>query len=280
MQELTITIPGFNIQAQTWGSSHAPHKIIAMHGWLDNSGSFNLLAPLINNAYIVAIDLPGHGLSDHKPPHCFYHFLDYVADCLAVADALNWDRFDLLGHSLGGAVATLVAATFPERVKQLALIDAIGGLTTPAELTPEKLRESIIDQAVIANKPKRYYSDMQAALKLRIKRNQLSEDAALTLCKRNLTYQEDQGYYWHFDQRLLYPSRMRLTEAQMQAFLQAIVAPTCVIHAIPGFGFDQDKFAKACRYVQNLTYHKIIGNHYPHLEQPELVATILNDFFE
>ena len=52
-----------------WGSTgDAP--ILALHGWLDNAASFVRLAPLLADADVVAIDLPGHGYSDHSPPGC------------------------------------------------------------------------------------------------------------------------------------------------------------------------------------------------------------------
>ena len=43
------------------------------------------------------------------------HLIDYVADVCYAADELKWDKFSILGHSLGGSVGCFVAATWPER---------------------------------------------------------------------------------------------------------------------------------------------------------------------
>jgi len=61
---------------------------------------------------MVAIDLPGHGWSDHRGPQAAYHLVDYVADLLDVADALGWERFGLLGHSLGAGIASVLREPF------------------------------------------------------------------------------------------------------------------------------------------------------------------------
>ena len=55
-----------------------------------------------------------------------YHDVDNVADVVGVARHLGWDKYSLLGHSLGGCVAQAVAATVPEQVQRLVVIEALG----------------------------------------------------------------------------------------------------------------------------------------------------------
>src|SRR5262249_57933545 len=75
---------------------------------------------------------PGHGRSDPtRSATC--HDLDYVAVILELAHEQGWDRFHLVGHSFGGALATLVAGLHPEKVSRLVLIDSIGPLSASAE---------------------------------------------------------------------------------------------------------------------------------------------------
>jgi len=76
-------------------------------------------------ARLISFDLPGHGLTGAWPRD--EYTVEAYADFLEVlVDALNLDRFVLVGHSLGGAVAWSFAATRPERVSQLVLVDAAG----------------------------------------------------------------------------------------------------------------------------------------------------------
>ena len=76
-------------------------------------------------ARLISVDLPGHGLTGAWPRD--EYTVDAYADFIEVlVDALNLDRFVLAGHSLGGAVAWTFAATRPDRVSQLILVDSAG----------------------------------------------------------------------------------------------------------------------------------------------------------
>ena len=77
---------------------------------------------------MVALDLPGHAGSDHRAPGYDYMLVDWIHDVLDALDALEWQRTLLLGHSMGGAIATLGAVAAPERIARLALIEALGPL--------------------------------------------------------------------------------------------------------------------------------------------------------
>ena len=71
------------------GSSGSP--VLALHGWLDNSASFDRLAPLLPGLRLVALDLPGHGRSEHRAASAAYHFVDWVADVLAARTVMLYD---------------------------------------------------------------------------------------------------------------------------------------------------------------------------------------------
>ena len=127
MRELAIDTPLGRIAGLHAGMPGAP-RVLALHGWLDNAASFLPLAPFLDGIELVAIDMPGHGRSAHLPAGADYAFAGALANLLDVADTLGWDRFGLLGHSMGGAIASLLAAACPERVTRLLAIDAIGTL--------------------------------------------------------------------------------------------------------------------------------------------------------
>jgi pimeloyl-ACP methyl ester carboxylesterase len=73
--------------------------------------------------HVVAPDLRGHGASDAPDDEDAYSLVEMAADVLALADALGWERFDLLGHSMGGMVAQVLALQAPERLRSLVLMD-------------------------------------------------------------------------------------------------------------------------------------------------------------
>ena len=63
------------IHGVRWGNPNAP-AVLGLHGWLDNVATFAPLSPLLADLQIFAIDLPGHGLSEHRPSGVRYHLLD------------------------------------------------------------------------------------------------------------------------------------------------------------------------------------------------------------
>lgn len=74
---------------------------------------------------LISMDLPGHGLTGAWPrrEYTVEAYADFIE---ALVNALKLERFVLAGHSLGGAVAWTFAATRPDRVSQIILIDAAG----------------------------------------------------------------------------------------------------------------------------------------------------------
>ena len=115
-EELRIALPERTLAALAWGDPARP-PMLALHGWLDNAGSFSAIAPLLARShYVVAIDLRGHGRSSHLPPGAWYHYVDYFDDLRATLDHFGWPKATLFGHSLGGTLASLFAAAYPERV--------------------------------------------------------------------------------------------------------------------------------------------------------------------
>jgi pimeloyl-ACP methyl ester carboxylesterase len=95
-----------------------------------------IFAPLAAQRRVIALDLPGWGLSEkpiftgRTPQDALRFWMDGV---IALLDHLGLDRVDLLGHSMGGFTALGLALDHPDRVRSLLLADA-GGLGRAAAL--------------------------------------------------------------------------------------------------------------------------------------------------
>lgn len=278
-QQLHFSIDGLQVAAQAWGNpEHFP--ILALHGWLDNSASFFALAPLLNNAYIVAIDMAGHGQTSHRLGAFPYNIWEDVAEIFAVADQLGWQKFALLGHSRGAIIATLAAGTFPERVTHLGLIEGLHSEPSRGEDAPNQLALSIKSIAVQQAKKRSIYPDLLAAINAREHGMfPLSFEAAKALTERGVQKVEG-GYRWSTDPRLLAPSAVKLLPEQIAAFIERISCPVALILAsdglpkfFPNFELTLAKYSKINRY-------KLNGSHHLHMEQEVAsVAAILNSFF-
>jgi 2-succinyl-6-hydroxy-2,4-cyclohexadiene-1-carboxylate synthase len=77
--------------------------------------------------HAVAPDLRGHGESDQPPGEDSYSLELFAADQLSLADTLGWDRFTLLGHSMGGMASQLLALKAPDRLHAFVLMDTCPG---------------------------------------------------------------------------------------------------------------------------------------------------------
>jgi pimeloyl-ACP methyl ester carboxylesterase len=276
-RETFFTLHGKKIAAKIWHEGQGV-PLLALHGWLDNAASFDKLAPLLNH-HIVAIDLPGHGHSDHKSPSSFLHLIDYAIDAIDVADHLGWQQFGLLGHSLGAAICSLIAGAIPHRIKGLGLIDGLGPFTQPTDQAPSQLRLFLEERTKKPNKTPSRYDDVETALQARLKANVMERSSALLLVERGLKQLDNGQWTWRTDPRLLMPIPLMFTEGQILAFLHAITAPVSIIRPESGYAFPPELIAKRLGAVQHAQVHTIAGHHHVHLDNPESVANYLAPFF-
>jgi len=117
-----ISINGLRLHYLEWGAASAP-PVVLLHGGSANAHWWSRLAAALEDTYrVLALDLRGHGDSEH-PESAAYRVDDYAGDVDAFFDALGVDRIDLIGHSLGGLIATEYAGRAPERINSLVVVD-------------------------------------------------------------------------------------------------------------------------------------------------------------
>jgi len=278
-EELRIATAQGTLAAITWGDPRHP-PLLALHGWLDNAGSFDRLAPLLAaDRYVVALDLRGHGRSAHAAGGAWLHYVDYFDDVRAVFDHFGWPRADLLGHSLGGTLASLFAALYPARVGELLLIEALGPLTAAPADALAQLRRALDQRAgFAARRPLRVFAQVESAIAARVAANGLSEAAARALVERGIRA-VDGGYVWCSDPRLTLASPQRFTEAQILAMLSGIEAPTLLILASPATSYLPSAMmeSRAAR-VADIRIVRLAGQHHLHLEDAPAVADAIRTF--
>lgn len=278
-KEIIYEINGQSIAARVWHEGQGM-PTIALHGWLDNASTFDHLAPLLKNTHLVAIDFPGHGLSSHKPQASPIHLIDMVIDVFEVANYLGWEKFALLGHSLGACIASLIAGSVPERISYSFLIDALGPLSRPAEIAPLQLRSYIDSMVSIPFKSPPQYPSVEAALEARLKVNAMKAESGLSIVKRGLKPLDNQQFTWRTDPRLLMPLPISLTEEQVLAFLSNIQSPLCVLRPSNGYPFPLELMRTRLKAVPHAQLVTIPGQHHVHLDDPLRVAECFAAFLK
>lgn len=253
-------------------------RVLALHGWLDNAASFVPLAAHLDGIDLAAPDLPGHGGSAHLPPGADYSFAGALHAVLDIADALGWERFSLLGHSMGAGIASLVAAGCPDRVERLVAIEALGALAEVPERTVARLREAVAATRALAGKQLRVFPDLEPAVRARMRANDLTEPVARLLVERGVVA-VDGGWTWSSDPRLTLPTMVRMTEAQVADLVAGIECPTRVVYASP----PQPYFPEPLRSERVMLLPAgdcvvLEGSHHVHMEDPLAVADAVGGF--
>jgi pimeloyl-ACP methyl ester carboxylesterase len=105
---------------RTWAGKGP--QVVLLHGLLDSAEGWDRLARSLDNP-CVAFDLPGFGHSDRAARP---RISEFAKEILAGIDELGIKKFVLVGHSLGGAVATSIAEIVPDRVLALVLLAPAG----------------------------------------------------------------------------------------------------------------------------------------------------------
>lgn len=276
MREFDLRIPLGRIAGLRSGG-HGP-RVLALHGWLDNAASFVPLAAHLPDVQLVAPDLPGHGRSAHLAAGAEYTSGVAVNAVLDIADALGWETFALLGHSMGAGIASLVAASVPGRVQRLVAIEALGGLAETVERTADRWREAIAAARALPGKQLRVFADLAAPVRARMQANQLSEAAARLLVERGVRPVEG-GFVWSSDPRLTLPTPQRLDEAQLSRLVAAIACPATVVYADPPQPyFPEPLRTQRAALLPDGRLHVLAGTHHLHMEAPAGVAAVIGDF--
>ncbi|KAG0049878.1 hypothetical protein BGZ83_005309 [Gryganskiella cystojenkinii] len=294
---------GIVIAARHWrsspsGSARDCRRFLAFHGFLDNASSFDCLAPLMlqqlgpEPVEVVALDLAGHGMSSHRVTED-YQLWRYVEDIDQVAEQLGWQsRHAIIGHSMGGAVASLYAGLFQTRVTLCIMLDNLGPFTRLVEDQPQHLLEHIAEKKNLINKKLPFHATIQSACDARSKGGNygLDASAAKVLVPRGLRPVErivqevgpdgktvevvQHGYTWSTDQILTIRSAQSLSDEYAKTFLGRITAPVLAVLASQGLqtmiGMIDERptwFTKT-----KTTIRRVEGSHSVHLENAPLVA--------
>jgi pimeloyl-ACP methyl ester carboxylesterase len=266
--ERRFRLPGLTLAAEVWGTS-GQHPVLASHGWLDNAGSFELLAPQLPGHEIVALDLAGHGFSDFRSPDSAYNLWQDVGDLLDVVNELGWQRSTLLGHSRGAGISLLFAATFPERVDRLILLEGGVPLTAEASEAPAGLADALLEARALRGKTGRVFSQRATAIAERAAGfSKVTQAAAEVLARRSLR-EVPGGYQWHADQRLKGQSELRLTAEHARAFARSVTAPVLLLLATESPFADRPLYRELPSLLRNVAVDRVVGGHHCHLEGSE-----------
>lgn len=267
--------------------------VLALHGWLDNAASFSRLSNALDRRAVLAVDMAGHGHSFHLPDGGFYYVWEYAIDIVQLLEQLPAKRVDLVGHSLGGGVAVLVAVLCPEKVRSLTLIESTGPVAVgedydSVELMQKSLKGDGIDlkngqvdsrARTAQSKPRSLESLVLARQRARFG---VDEAMAQALVERGAKpcAEDSNLWQWRHDPQLMQVSPVRLTEGQVRSWLASVLVPVLHISGDQGNTSDNDIDRLQC--IRALRMVEFPGNHHLHTQVKgcQRIAETLQIFLE
>ena len=147
-EEFAVPVDGGSLAVLRWpGRSPTSPLVLAVHGITANALSWALVAEAIDGAVtLVAPDLRGRAGSCGLPAP--YGMAAHAADLVAVLDHLGADDALVVGHSMGAYVGTVTAVRYPQRVRELVLVDGGVSFPTPPGADIDALLTAVLGPAM------------------------------------------------------------------------------------------------------------------------------------
>lgn len=265
---------GLALRVLEWGPATAP-PVVMLHGIRGYALTFTgLAAALLPGFRTIAYDQRGRGGSDWDPARRYYTD-DYVRDLEAVVQELRLERFDLLGHSMGGIAAYVYAAAHPERVRRLIVEDAGPGASEDSS-GATRIRQELLSA------PDSFESWEAAAEFMRRLRPSVTEEARQDRLRNMLNQRANGTWTWQYDhagiaQARLDPDPSRVVD--LWPPVAAIASPTLVLRGGRSDYLKRDTAEAMSARNPRIRWREVAdAGHYIHDDQPEVVADLVSSF--
>ena len=268
------TRDGLSLRVLEWGPPDAA-PIVMLHGIRGYARTFALLAQALTPGHrTIAWDQRGRGASDWDPA-CNYYNDTYVRDIEDVVGHLGFDRFDLLGHSMGGIAAYVYAAIHPDRIRRLVIEDAGPGASADSAGSV-RIRQELLSA------PRSFESWDAAVEFMRELRPSVTEEARLDRLRNMLKQHPDGTWGWQYDHEGIAKARLDPDPSRtvdLWPHVEILRAPTLVLRGSRSDYFKRDT-AQAVAARNRLVHFKEVADagHYIHDDQPDTVKKLVSSF--
>jgi pimeloyl-ACP methyl ester carboxylesterase len=271
----------------TGSAGESAPTAVLLHGFLDSCWTWQVLIDTgrLDGYRVIAPDLRGHGDSDRVGAGGYYHFMDYLADLHELIVQLGSERVSLVGHSMGGTVASYYAGAFPERVQRLITLDSL--ILPPTQNTldsiPERVRNWLAAWERIRRKAPRPLADLEdAARRLQLHDGRLQSELALYLAERGTRPLPDGMRQFKHDPLHMTPGPYPFMLDVASSFWRRITCPT--LHVLAEASEFQASEALQNEYLRHFRHARLARvpdcGHMLHRHQPTAVAGLICEFLD
>ena len=276
------SIRGLRYHVRAWGNAGAP-PLFLLHGWMDVAASFQFLVDSFSRDWhVIAPDWRGFGLSEWRPEG--YWFPDYYADLEALLDLYQPGApVFLVGHSMGGVVASMYSGIRPDRVARLVSMEGLGLARHAPDQAPVRYAQWL-DQLKEPPSFRPYRSLDEVAARLRKTNPRLTEERSAFLALHWAKRQDNGEFVLLSDpvHKTVNPYLFRIDEAI--ACWRRITAPVLLVSGklseIPGRMKDTpEQLAERKGAFRNRREIELDdAGHMMHHDQPERLAPLIEQF--
>ena len=262
------------------GRAEPSRTLLLLHGFLDAASTWDLVAaPLALAGYeVVAPDLRGFGASGRVPDGGYYHFPDYIADLEDLVRGLAPKWLGVIGHSMGGGVATLFAGARPERVAKLVVMEGLGPMSEPPELAVDRMRKWLADREKISRAPRVLGSLDEATTRLAASHPRIDRELLRTRAERLVRTNEAGELGWAWDPLHRTTAPTPFNAEVFASFVRAISCPTLFVGGGPLGWHPPDEASRLAGFARLERVDFEDAGHMMHWTAPEAVAAAILAF--
>ncbi len=266
-----------------WGNPDAP-KLILQHGGRDHGRSWDWVAQeLAKDWHVIAPDLRGHGDSAWAPDGN-YEMNAFVYDFAQLVHTLGQDEVTIVGHSLGGNIATRFVGLYPEMVRKFVNIEGLGPspkvrAEREAAGYASRFRKWIEDRRKAAGRiPRRYTSIEAAYARMKEENAFLTDEQARHLTIHGASRNEDGTWSWKFDPYLNVWPFDDVPEERTSELWKAITCPMLLLYGADSWATnpETDGRAKAFKTARVVEFEN--AGHWLHHDQYDRFMVELRGF--
>lgn len=263
---------------------------------------------LNKNVGFLAIDLPGHGYSSRIPSGMMYHYTVYLLAMKTVAQSFNWPKVSLMGHSYGGLLSYVYSMYFPTDIDYLICLEGVKPMIVP-NLQADMIRtyDSFFkynDYLSDAIEPPSYTIEEMKILLSEPNDNSILPEYTTYIMERNIAPSKVHSgkiiylfKFWYFciklsflgkyymtrDPRIKIFSSIHFCQSELLELAQKMKMPIFIAKA-KGFHYYEPKknFYEVLNILKRTSvdcdFHYVEGGHHVHLNNPERLAGLVNNF--
>lgn len=193
-----MDVRGVSYRLREWGNPEG-RKLVLLHGARDASASFQFMVDALGDGWhVMAPDWRGHGGSSWTVGS--YWQAEFVADLDVLMDRLSPGMaIPLVGHSMGGNMASLYAGIRPDRVESLVMLDALGDLLHRTPVNVVEILAMVLDARTAAANEHSYPDPSDLAKRLVRANRRLGQAKADFLAVAHARPLADGGVGWPYD---------------------------------------------------------------------------------